>query len=226
MRGVFFKVVEGDCRDISYTLDEKGLLNFEAPKGYSDKELINFLKCMDKTEYRNIIETQKKATEEFRKAVYELMEKYRKELNINFHVALRIQTNSKKLIDFRVEVRGITFSGNMMLVSHLQYVPFDLIEKLVKGAVLGIGIEYEDICSRITGRIVCDCDFVGFEPPVIKKATSYKFPEEDRYHVNMDKARKTQIINEGTDAYKEILELQENEKYGIISQKAKQGLVK
>lgn len=145
--GIFFRIKNEDCQEITSSQLDNGLLEIVAPKNCSKSELNQYLNSI-RSELDVIENKQKKATENFRKKTKQLIEKYKEEFNLNLRINLRIQTKTKKLNDCHVEAHGISFDTNMSLVTYLQFVSDDILEKIVRCTVYDAACQYENLCSE------------------------------------------------------------------------------
>lgn len=163
MESIFFSVVKQDCQEVSALQKENGLLEIIIPSDYDNNELGKYFNSLDEEEYNKIVDKQKKAKEVFRKNVNKMINKFRDEFKLPFNIKLRIQTKTKKLSDWNIDVHGIFFEGNLSLIALLQYFSDELVEKIVRNTVLSIAREYEIKVSRIQGVATCNVDFINGE---------------------------------------------------------------
>lgn len=112
---VFFRIKNENCKEVTLSQLENGILEIIAPKDYGNAEIKKYLND-HAAELAVIEDKQKKATENFRKKVKKLIDDYSDEFKLNFVTKLRLQVKTKKLNEGKVELHGILFEGNLALM--------------------------------------------------------------------------------------------------------------
>ena len=178
MVGLFLGITRADCKEVSSSIKENGLLEITAPKNCTDKKISEHLRTLD---IDAILEKQKKAKETFRKKIKKLIAKYAKEFDIPFPIDLRFIAKPKYLCNGEAEVNGIIFSGRVSFVTVLQFCPDAMVEKLVKYAVYMVAIRYEEICCNNPSFSVKTHDMMSGEDTLVG---SIDVPES-KYSINL-----------------------------------------
>ena len=60
-----------------------------------------------------------------------MIDEYSEEFKLNFVTNLRLQVKTRKLNEGKVELHGILFNGNLSLMSATQFIPEEVVEKIV-----------------------------------------------------------------------------------------------
>ncbi len=199
MDSLFFSVIKEDCREVSSSQNENGLLEIVAPKNCDDKAIIKHIMGLGTVEH----DKQKKAKEAFRKKVSEMIDKYKEEFNLPFIIRLRLQAKTKKLNDSSVERHGIVFEGNLSIAAILQYFPDELVEKIIRCTVYMIACEYEERSFEIKSLSVGTRSFPDGN---IESSEHFEVPEEAKYSISLEYSEIQKIKSDYESAVKQILD--------------------
>ncbi len=201
MKNIFYSIIKADCQEISSSLNDNGLLEVTIPKNCTNEELSKYFYNFGEEEQSKIVDKQKKAKEVFRKKVKKMIEKYRKEFDLDLIISLRIQNDTKKLNDCRVEVHGISFDSNLLVSSFLQYSPDELVEKMIRSTVFEIACQYAELWDKIKSMSAG-----VFEPSGGETKTQYKVSEKGKYRVSVPDSEIKKINEDYETACKQIVE--------------------
>lgn len=199
---VFFRIKNENCKEVTLSQLENGILEIIAPKDYGNAEIKKYLND-HAAELAVIEDKQKKATENFRKKVKKLIDDYSDEFKLNFVTKLRLQVKTKKLNEGKVELHGILFEGNLALMSATQFIPDEVVEKIVRYTVYTMACQYEQIWSEIKGFKVG-----SFKFPDIGDVTEthYGVEESGKYHITMPYEEIQKIQEDYKEAVKQFCE--------------------
>ena len=166
---------------MSSSIAENGLLEITVPKTDTADTTHNKYLCeLSGEECDEIVTLQKKNNEAFRKKVKKLIDKYQKDFDLPFVATLQIRKQTKKLNDCRVELHGIVFEGKVFLAPLLQYMPDDVIEKIVRCTVYMLALDYENKWSEINSITVGTGEYLDMDSFETKSATVSK---EKKYRI-------------------------------------------
>ena len=181
MDSILFRIYRKDCKEVSSSIAENGLLEVTVPKtDTADAALNKYLRELSADKRAEIVELQKKNNEAFRKKVKKLIDKYQKDFDLPFITTLQIRKQTKKLNDGRVELHGIVFEGKMLLAPPLQYMSDDVIKKIVRCTVYMLAVDYETKWSEINSITVG----TGRYPDMDSfKTESAPVPKEEKYRI-------------------------------------------
>lgn len=199
---IFFRIKNEDCKEVSLSQLENGILEITAPKNYSNAEIKSYLNDHAE-ELTEIEDKQKKATEVFRKKVKKLIDEYSEEFKLNFVTNLRLQVKTRKLNEGKVELHGILFNGNLSLMSATQFIPEEVVEKIVRYTIYAMACQYEQLWSDIKGFKVG-----AFKLPDIQEVTEthYGVDESGKYHITMPYEEIQKIQEDYKEAVKQFCE--------------------
>lgn len=203
---IFFRIKNEDCKEVTLSQLENGILEIIAPKDYGNAEINKYLND-HAAELIEIEDKQRKATEIFRKKVKKLIDKYSEEFKLNFVTNLRLQVKTKKLNEGKVELHGILFNGNLSLMSATQFIPEEVVEKIVRYTIYTMACQYEQIWSEIKGFKVG-----SFKFPDIGDVTEthYGVDESGKYRLDISNDEVTKIQEDYKDAVKQFCDYMEN----------------
>ena len=180
MDSILFRIYKKDCKKVSSSIAENGLLEITVPKTDSDAKLNKFLTELSTEKRDEIISLQKKNNEAFRKKVKKLIDKYQKDFDLPFVTTLQIRKQTRKLNDCRIELNGRVFEGKMLLAPPLQYMSDDVIKKIVRYTVYLLAVDYENKWSEIKSITVG----IGTYPDMDSfKTESAPVPKGDKYRI-------------------------------------------
>lgn len=166
---------------MSSSIAENGLLEITVPKTDTADTALNKYLCELSGEERDeIVTLQKKNNEAFCKKVKKLIDKYQKDFDLPFVTTLQIRKQTKKLNDCRVELHVIVFEGKVLLAPLLQYMPEDVIEKIVRCTVYMLALDYENKWSEINSITVGTGKYLDMDSFETKSATVSK---EKKYRI-------------------------------------------
>lgn len=189
MAGIFYGITRKECKEVTSSLKENGLLEIIAPKNVDNKMLAEHFKSLNIDE---IADKQKKAKDIFRKKVKKLIVKYSVEFSIPFIIDLRFMAKPKYICNGEAEVHGIQFNGRVSICAALQFCPDDLVEKIIRYAVCIVAIKYEELCSNIKGFGVGSYDIMTGEKKIVG---SINLPES-KYSITLNPKVLNQIQND------------------------------
>ncbi|MEE1249178.1 MAG: hypothetical protein UHU19_08135 [Lachnospiraceae bacterium] len=203
---VFFRIKNDDCNEVTLSQLENGILEIIAPKNYGNAEIKQYLND-HAAELEGIEDKQKKATEVFRKKVKKMIDVYSEEFKLNFVTNLRLQVKTRKLNEGKVELHGILFNGNLSLMSATQFIPEEVVEKIVRYTIYTMACQYEQLWSEIKGFKVG-----SFKVPDIGDVTEthYAVEETGKYRITMPYDEIQKIQDEYKDAVKQFCEYMDN----------------
>lgn len=180
MDSILFRIHKSDCQKVSSSVADNGLLEITVPKDDADAAVNDYLNNLSPEKHEEIAVLQKKNTEAFRKKVKAMIDEYQKDFDLPFVTTLQLRKQTKKLNDCRIEVKGIIFEGKMLLAPPLQYMPDDVVRKIVRCTVYMLALEYETKWSEIQSMTVG----TGRYPDMGSfKNQSAPIPKEDRYRI-------------------------------------------
>lgn len=185
---------------------ENGILEVITPTDCDNSEVSRYLNEHG-AELTDIEDKQKKATEFFRKKIKKLIDKYSEEFKLNFVTKLRLQVKTQKLNDGKVELHGILFEGNLALMAATQFVPEEVVEKIVRYTIYSMACQYEQIWSEIKGFKVG-----SLKVPDIEEVTKTNYPvsESGKYLITMPYDEVKKIQEDYKDAVKQFCDYIEN----------------
>ena len=187
-----FRIIKTDCKEISYAVADNGLMDITAPSDCGNFDISAFFNSLGQAKIDEIADKQKKYKEKLRKKLHKQIKEYADEFKLPFTIDLQLRNKTKKLNDSHVEVYGISFEGKMQLAAVLQYLPEDIVDGIVRFSVYDMAIDFENVCSQITGVKVG-----SFQYPDVENAKEehYGKPDEAKYQISMthDQIKKIQV---------------------------------
>ena len=181
MDSILFRIHKKDCKEVSSSITENGFLEITVPKtDTADTALNKYLRDLSGEKRDEIVTLQKKNNEAFRKKVKKLIDKYQKEFDLPFVTTLQIRKQTQKLNDCRVQLHGIVYEGKVLLAPPLQYMPDDVIEKIVRCTVYMLALDYENKWSEINSITVGTGKYPDMDSFETKSATVSK---EEKYRI-------------------------------------------
>ncbi len=181
MHDIYFRIKKTDTKDISYVFEENGLLEMTVPRESRDDEINEFFKNLGSKKIKELADEQKKYKETFRTKIKDRIKEYRKEFDLPFTIDLQVRNKTNKLNDCHVDVHGTQFEGKMQLWSILQFVSYEIVDKIVRCTVYMMALDYEDITSKIKG-VTSSSLRISTEIKLVSKET-YEVPEKLKYHI-------------------------------------------
>lgn len=161
MDKVYFHILDSKNNDqcVSYTAREDGLLELSMPNcaSYEVQYHISmfFALVLDKDEIKKIISKQNKMQEDFRKRVNQMVDKYRKEFDLNFDIKVGLITKARKINDANLKQHGEILQSHLILRDSLQYAPDEIVDRIIRYTIFYIARQYETFyCSDELGEIV------------------------------------------------------------------------
>ncbi len=192
MYNIFFRIKKTDCEDISYKFEKNGLLEITVPRASGNAEINDFFRNLGAEQLEELADKQKKYKEAFRKKTKKKINKYLKEFDLPFLVDLQLRNQTKKLNDCHVDVHGIVIEGKMLLVSVLQFVSDEIVDKIVRCTVYMLACDYENVSNNMKSITVAVNKF----PEEIENIseTHYEVPKEMKYEITIpyDEIKKIQ----------------------------------
>ena len=207
-----FRIIKKDCKEISYAVADNGLMDITAPSDCDNSGISAFFNSLGQAKIDEIADKQKKYKEKFRKKLHKQIEEYADEFKLPFIIDLQLRNKTKKLNDSHVEVYGISFEGKMQLAAVLQYLPEDIVDGIVRFSVYDMAIDFENVCSRITGVKVGTFQYPDVENA---KEEHYGKPDEAKYQISMPHDQIKKIQADYQNAVKQFMA--EMEKNPILS---------
>lgn len=197
--GIFFRFIRTDCKKISSSVAENGLLEIKVPTDVTNEDFNKYINSLGAAKYAEIADKQKKSKEAFRKYTKKIIDKYADEFGLDFGISLQLREKTNKLNDCRIELNGMVFEGKMLFGIPIQYMPDDVVESIIRYTVYLLAIEYETRWSEIhsftvgTGRFPDMDSFTEKSAPV---------SEEAKYRITIPKAKIDKMAAEYNKAVK------------------------
>ena len=158
----------------------------------------------------DIIVIQEKSKKAFRKKVKELIDKYRKELGLDFSINLTFMTKTNKLRDWHVDLHGIVFTGYISLLAATQFFPDETVDKIIHCGVYSIAREYEQMCGQISGFTWGEVDILTGETI----SETHHPGTGPKYRLPLSESEEEKIISDYRTAEKHIIQSLKDKQMG------------
>ncbi len=144
MSTILTRIKQEDCKRMSYSIKENGLVEIIAPKTWDDKKIAKRFFNMEFKEFDSIRIQQDREVNSFRKKIMPMVHEYMEKYKIPGYCGLRIAYKTEELFkgDVKIYRRRGTIRGMITLNRRLVFDNADW-EDIIPWCVYEIGSEYE-----------------------------------------------------------------------------------